>query len=308
MKAVQCLAFGKSDVIQLAEVNKPVISNENEVLIKVIATAVNPLDIKIRMGFMEKMYPITFPFTPGSEASGIVEAVGKNVTRLKVGDEVVASSMGGGSYAEYVLVKEDNVALKPNTVSFEEATSLVVAIGTTQSVLVDVAQIQQGQRLFIQGASGAVGSAMIQMAKAMGVYVIGTASGKGIDIIKNLGIDEAVDYKNQDFTALVKNVDVVVDCAGGPSQAKLFEVLKKGGKLLSITMPPSAELAQQFEVEARFVSSNLSHKNLAFGLQLVEQGKLKPAISQKFTLNEAAKAQDAVSAGGVNGKVVILVG
>lgn len=306
MKAIQYTAFGQSDVIQLTTIDKPTITHDNEVLIEVKAATVNPLDIKIRMGFMEKVYPVQMPFTPGLDAAGTVIAVGAGVTQFKAGDEVVASSMGG-AYAEYLLAKANNISLKPSNISFAEAASLVVPIATAQSLLVNTANMQKGQKLFILGASGAVGSVMIQMAKALGLYVIGTASGKGIDIIKSLGIDEAIDYKTQDFTTLVKDADVAVDCAGGPSQAKLFEVLKKGGKLLSITMPPSAELAQQFGVEAHFVSSKMSHESLVVGLHLAQQGLLKPSISQTFQLADAAKAQDFVSAGGVNGKVVLLV-
>ena len=158
------------------------------------------------------------------------------------------------------------------------------------------------------GAAGAVGATMVQMAKHAGLYVVATASGQGIDLVKSLGADEVIDYKTQDVTMLVKDVDLVADCAGGPSQDKLFEVIKKGGKLLSIAGLPSQELAQQYQVEARFVSSNLSAKSLENGLKLVKEGNLKGLVTKTFSLAEAAQAQDMVAKGGVNGKVVLTIG
>lgn len=211
-------------------------------------------------------------------------------------------------YLRYCVAAEQNVVLKPSEISFEEAAALVVPIATAQSLLVNAGNVQRGQKVFVQGASGAVGAALIQMAKALGAYVIGTASGEGIDFIKNLGADEAIDYKTQDFTQLVKEADLVIDCAGGPSQNALFEVVKKGGLLLSITMPPSQELAEKFGVKAQFISSDMSAKSLAYGLQLLQEGKLKPSVAKTLPMSEAAEAQNLVSAGGVNGKVILTVG
>ena len=146
------------------------------------------------------------------------------------------------------------------------------------------------------------------MAKALGVHVVGTASGNGIAALKTLGADEVIDYKSQDFAQLVRDVDLVADLVGGEVQARSFACLKKGGKLVSITMPPSQELTQQHGVSASFLSSDLSRQGLELGLQLVSQGKLKPIIAKTFKLEEAAVAQTMVSAGGVNGKVVLEVG
>ncbi len=303
MKAIQYKSFGKSDVLELKQVDKPSIK-ENEVLIKVKATTINPLDMKIRSGHMQEMMPVQLPFTPGLDASGIIEAIGNNVTRIKVGDEVF-TVLSAGSYAEYVVANEDQVALKPGIVSFNEAASLAVPLATSYAVLIEAGQIQAGQKVLIHGASGAVGSIMVQMAKALGAYVIGTASGIGVDIIKNLGADETIDYKTQDFTKLVKDMDLVADLVGGETQIKSFEVLKKGGKLLSIVMPPPAELAEKFKVVAQFVFTYSSHKKLGFGLELLEQGKIKAAISKVIKFEQAAQAQDLVSAGGVNGKVIL---
>ena len=306
MKAIQYNNFGNSDVIELVNIPAPEVKNENDVLIKVKAASVNPLDVKIRLGYMQKMRPVQLPFTPGLDVSGIVTAIGSAVTKFKVGDEVIAATMEN-AYAEYVVTNEHVVSLKPGNISFEEATSLAVNIGTAQTILFTEGKLLSGQKVLIQGAAGSVGATMVQLAKNNGLYVIATASGKGVELVKSLGADEVIDYKTQDVSSLVKDVDLVADCAGGESQAKLFEVLKSGGKLLSIAGMPSPELAEKHNVDARFISSDLSAKSLENGLSLVSEGKIKPLVSKTFKLEEAAQAQDLVSAAGVNGKVVLIV-
>jgi NADPH:quinone reductase-like Zn-dependent oxidoreductase len=304
MKAIQYKAFGGSDVLELVEIPTPEIKNGNDVLIKVKAASVNPLDMKIRQGFMQKMRPVELPFIPGLDAAGIVEAIGENVTRFKVGDEVIAVTMGH-AYAEYVIANESFISSKPKNSSFEEATSFGVNIGTAQTILFSEGKLEAGQKVLIQGAAGATGQTMVQMAKSAGLYVIATASGKGLDIVKSLGADEVFDYKTQDVSEHVHDVDLVADCAGGESQLKLYSIIKPGGKLLSIGGMPSPELAQKHNVDARFISSDLSAKNSESGLSLVREGKLKAFVTKIFKLEEAAQAQDFLSAGSVHGKVVL---
>ncbi len=304
MQAIQYTAFGNSEVIHVVELPQPEIKTADDVLIQVKAASVNPLDMKIRMGFMQQMRPVTLPFVPGLDASGIVVAVGKDVTQFKAGDEVLAVTMANG-YAEYVVANQHFVLHKPANLSFVEATSLAVNLGTAQSILFTEGKLTAGQKVLIQGAAGAVGATMVQLAKNNGLYVIATASGNGIDLVKSLGADEVYDYKTQDVTKEVSNLDLVADCAGGDSLQKLFVVLKKGGKMLSIAGMPSPELAQQHEVEARFVSSNLTAQNIAPTLDLVKAGKIQPIIAKIFTLAEAAQAQDFLSTGSTNGKVVL---
>lgn len=303
MKAIQFSTFGDSSVLKLTEINKPDLK-DNEVLVKVKATTINPLDIKLRSGLMQKSMPIQLPFTPGSDVAGIVEAVGSQVTRLKTGDEVFGTTFGG-TYAEYAAIKENMLAIKPGSISFNEAVALAVPINTANTLLIEKGELQKGQKILIHGAGGAVGSVMVQLAKMIGAYVIGTASGSGVEQIKALGADEAIDYKTQDFTTLVKEVDLVADTVGGETQNKSFSVIKKGGKLLSITGPPSAELAEKAGITAAFVSSNPSYIKLDFGKHLVEEGKLKTGIALVMKLEEVAKAQDLASKGGVNGKIVL---
>jgi NADPH:quinone reductase-like Zn-dependent oxidoreductase len=306
MKAIQYKDYGSSAVIEQIEIPTPSIQSENDVLIQVKAAGINPIDMKIRMGFMKKIRPVEMPFIPGGEASGIIVEIGSAVSKFKVGDEVIALTKTS-AYAQYVTVNENSVLLKPQSLSFEEAASIGVNIGTAQSVLFTEGKLEKGQKVLIQGGGGAVGGAMIQMAKAAGAYVIATASGNGVTLAKSLGADEVIDYKLQDASTIVKDVDLVADTAGGEAQEKLFQVLKPGGRLLSIVSPPLQQLAKKFNVEARFVASDISPKTLQNGFDLIETGKFKSIVSKTFKLEEAAIAQDFLTAGGVNGKVVLLV-
>lgn len=306
MKAIQYQNFGASDVIAINEIQQPVIATSDDILIQVKAASVNPLDIKIRLGYMQQMRPVQLPFIPGLDASGIVVAVGENVQKFKVGDEVIAVTMAN-AYAEFVIANQHFVSHKPTNISFEEATSLAVNIGTAESILFTEGNLEAGQKVLIQGAAGAVGATMVQLVKNKGLYVYATATGKGIELVKELGADEVFDYKLVDVSTLLNDIDLVADCAGGPTQVKLFEVVKEGGKLLSIAQPPSQELAQMHNIEARFISSDLSSKNLVNGLTLIKDGKLKPFVTKVFKLEEAAQAQNFLSNGGVNGKVVLKI-
>jgi len=306
MKAIQYKNYGSSDVIEQVEVPSPSIQQENDVLIQVKAAGVNPIDMKIRMGFMKEIRPVEMPFIPGGEAAGVIVAIGAGVTKFKVGDEVIALTMKN-AYAQYVVTNENAVLPKPEGLSFEEAASIGVNIGTAQSVLFTEGNLEKGQKVLIQGGGGAAGGAMVQMAKAAGAYIIATASGKGAALAKSLGADEVIDYKLQDVASIAKDVDLVADTAGGEAQGKLFQVLKPGGKLLSIATPPSQELAEQYQVKAYFVASDISPKSLQKGIDLLAAGKFKPIVSKVFKLEEAAIAQDFLTAGGVNGKVVLLV-
>ena len=306
MKAIQYNDYGNSDVLEQVDVPVPSVQNGNDVLVQVKAAGVNPIDIKIRMGFMRAVRPVEMPFIPGGEAAGIIVAIGDNVSAFKVGDEVIALT-GTNAYAEYVTANEGFVVPKPQGLSFAEAASIGVNIGTAQSVLFIAGKLQKGQSVLIQGGSGAVGGAMVQMAKAAGAYVIATASGKGVALAKNFGADEVIDYKLQDVARVIKDIDLVVDTAGGEAQTKLFQVLKPGGVLLSIVVPPSQELAEQYKVKASFVASNISAQTLQNGIELLKIGKFKPVVSKIFKLEEAAVAQDFLTTGGVNGKVILTI-
>ncbi len=303
MKAIVYTAFGETNVIKVTDVKKPDYKAD-EVLIKTAAVSVNQADIKYRKGLMQARLPVELPYIPGLDVAGTVEAVGSDVTRLKVGDKVFGGKHGE-MYAEYVALKEAHTNIVPSNVSLTEAAAFVVPLVTAYSFLVEYGDIKAGQKVFIQGISGGTGNVMLQLAKSIGAYVIGTASGKGIEIAKSLGADEVIDYKNEDFVGKVHDVDIVIDLVGGDTQVKSFATLKKGGKLYSGAMPPSQELAQQYGVEARFISSAYDYKKLDYGKKLVEEGKIKPRVVMVLKLEDAAKAQDIVSAGNIFGKVVL---
>ncbi len=303
MKAIQYTAFGGPEVIKYVEVEKPKMADD-EVLIKVEATSVNPAEIKFREGEMQQMMPVTLPYIPGLDVAGIIEAVGKNVSHLKKGDKVWGGTFGG-TYAEYAALKGEHVSIVPDNISMNEAASLLVGIVTSNSFLIENGNVKAGDKILIQGAAGGTGAVMLQMAKALGAYVIGTASGEGVAIGKKLGADEMIDYKNQDFTKLVKDVDFVIDFAGGKSLDKSFEVLKKGGKLFSAAGMPSQELAEKYGVEAKFISSTTSVKKLDYGKKLVEEEKIKPHVVKTMKLKDAPEAQELLTAGGLNGKIVL---
>ncbi|WP_316838702.1 NADP-dependent oxidoreductase [Pedobacter gandavensis] len=303
MKAIQFNAYGDSSVLQLKEIATPS-PKAHEVLIKVVATTINPFDIKNRSGAMKDFVPISFPFIPGTDASGMVEEIGSAVSRIKVGDLVFATA-SHGTYAEYVCINEATVSLIPDHVSLNEAAALAVPLNTAYSILVEAGNLHPEQRILIHGAAGGVGTIVLQLAKALGAYVIATASGTGLDLIRSLGADEVIDYKSQDFTKHADQLDMVVDLVGGETQLKSYPLVKKGGKLLSIVMPTSKELAEKHGIHAQFISAVGDHKKLDFGKRLVDSNKIKVQIAKVMNITEAAEAQDLVSAGGLNGKIVL---
>ncbi len=226
MKVIQYVAFGEADVVGLNQVAKPSCGDE-EVLVHIAATTVNPLDLKIRSGRMQQQILVRLPYTPGLDFAGTVEAVGRDVTRLQVGDQVYGGTMGG-TYAEYVALPATQVARLPRNLTLNAAAALVIPVHTSHLFLMEQARVQAGQRVLIQGAAGSAGQVFVQVAKVLGAYVIGTASGEGVELLKSLGADEVIDYKQQDVTQAIKAVDVVIDFVGGETLAKSFETLKKG--------------------------------------------------------------------------------
>lgn len=305
MKAIQYLAFGDSSVIEMNTIEKPQ-PKEGEVLIQIAAISVNPVDMKIREGTLQKMRPVILPFIPGLDAAGIVEQVGPGVKRLKIGDRVVANAYNG-SYSEYACFPEDHVSVIPSALTFREATALSIGLITGYTFLVERGDVKEGDRVLILGASGGTGSILVQMAKTFGAYVIGTATDEGVTRAKSMGADQVVDYKMQDFTKVIEDVDLVIDFVGGATQADAFKVIKPGGKLLSAFSPPSQELAKEYNVEAEFLIASLSHRNLDAGLDMAAAGTIKPNVSKVMSLEDAALAQDILTKGGINGKIILEV-
>lgn len=305
MKTIQLQQFGDASVLQMQEVEVPLLKDD-QVLIKIKASSVNPIDIKIRKGFMKDALPKPFPIVLGWEAAGIIGAIGKNVTRLHIGDEVytMPNFMQGGTYAQYVAVNENEVALKPSTISFEDAAALPMVAGAAYTALFKIANLKAGQKILIHGAAGSVGSLAVQMAKNIGAYVIGTASDEGINLLKKLKTDGIIDYTNTDFEKLVKDVDVVLDLVGGATQEKSFTVLKKGGLLLSTVSPPSKDKATEYGVTAVFIFTKPDYKMLDEIALMADTGKLQPPIINLMRLDDAANAHTLLETGKIKGKII----
>ena len=305
MKAIQIKEYGDESVLNLAEVERPAPAAD-EVLIRVRAAAVNPADWKIREGFGE-MFGLKPPFVLGCEIAGTIEAVGASVQDYKTGDDVYGffSRMSDG-YAEYAVANQTEIARKPESLDFENAAAIAAGAQTAWQSIFDLANLQSGQRILITGASGGVGSMAVQLAKAKGAYVIGTASGKNEEFVKSLGADEFVDYTKQDFGRAVKDVDVVFDTVGGDTEEKAFQTLKKNGFLVSAAQPPSEEKAAQYGVKSAMVYAKPNREQLNQINELIESGKLKTHVQTVLPLAEVAQAHKLSKSGRTRGKIVLL--
>lgn len=231
MKAVRVHNYGGPEVLHFEDAPRPT-PDRGELLVKVHAASVNPIDWKIRAGYMKEYIPLPLPYIPGFDVSGVVESVGAGVTKFKKGDEVYSrpdvAAHGHGGYAEYVTVKETETALKPKSVDHVNATTIPVGAVTAWRALFDTGGLEKGQRVLIHGAAGGVGSFAVQLAKWKGAYVIGTASGKNQAFLKELGVDEAIDYQKTRFEEVVRDVDVVFDTIGGETQRAILGCSEEG--------------------------------------------------------------------------------
>ena len=298
--AIQFHRYGGSDVLKLEEIPIPTIK-EDEVLVKIKVAGVNPIDWKLREG----MRSVPLPFIPGVEASGIIIRTGKNVSNWEVGQTVYGAI--DHSYAQFATVKADHLFKKPSHLSFEEA----AAVGggkTAWGALFDVAGLEKGQRLLIQGASGGVGIFAVQLARQAGAYVIASASAKNGAALQRLGAHETIDYRSSDLETKIKEVDVVFDAVGGETLRKSYGLLKPGGVLVSIVEPPSPALAAEFGVKALWGGTKTLAAMTQIGRRLAD-GTLQPLVSKVFRkLYNAAAAQDCSMAGDKPmGKIVVTV-
>src|SRR5712672_305624 len=305
MKAIRIHQYGGPEVLAQVEMQRPT-PGPDEVLIKVHAPAVNPIDWKMRAGHVKEVFPLTFPSTLGWDVSGTVEEAGDKVTQFKRGDEVYALVNGGG-YAEYVVAKADIVGKKPRTLDHVHAAAVPVAGLTAWQALFEVAQLRAGQKVLIHGAAGGVGNFAVQFAKERGAYVIGTASSRNHAFLHELGPDKAVDYQKTRFEDVVHEADVVLDTIGGDTQERSFKALKKGGILVSIVQPPSQELAAKYGVRALFYGGHPSSSNLAEIARLIDSGKVKTVVETVLPLAEARRAHELSQSGHARGKIVLKV-
>jgi NADPH:quinone reductase-like Zn-dependent oxidoreductase len=305
MRAVRQTGFGGPEVLKLETIDRPA-PGAGEVLVKVAAAGVNPVDWKIRQGGLKGMTPAT-PFTPGYDIAGVIEAVGSGVKSVKAGDEVFAYlplSKGGG-YAEFALVAEAHVARKPASISMQQAAGVPLAGLTAWQALIDKARLQAGQTVLIHAGAGGVGHFAVQIAKAHGAKVIATASESNLAFLKELGADVVVDYRSQKFEDVAKDVDVVLDPIGGETQDRSIGTLKAGGVLVSIVQPPNPERLKARGVRGLVFLVQPDGSELGLIGKMIDEGRIKPHVSGVFPLAEVAKAHEASQGGRTRGKIVL---
>lgn len=333
MKAFIAKSYGKKEKLHITEIAEPTI-NPNDVLVEVNSAGVNVIDILIRNGDFKLFLPMKPPFLLGRDVAGVVTKVGSKVSKFKVGDEVYSSSGNHklGTYAQYISIDEHEVALKPKNLTMEEASSIPLVGLTAWQALVELANVQKGQKVFIQAGSGGVGTFAIQLAKYLGATVATTTSSVNFNLVKSLGADIVVDYKTQDFETILKDYDVVLH---SNKDTKILEkslrILKPNGQLISLVGPPTPEFAEEIGLpwHIKFVTKLLSlgikkkakklNANFTFlfmravGKQLgqitslIESGKIKAVIDKVFPFEQTNDALSYVETGRSKGKVVIKI-
>jgi NADPH:quinone reductase-like Zn-dependent oxidoreductase len=310
MKAIQVNEYGGAEQLKEVEIPRPV-AGRGQVVVRVYATSFNPVDSKRVSGKMRQAMPIAFPYIPGGDFSGVIDSVAENISGYQPGDEVYGDTETAGAYAEFLAVDVTKLAPKPRNLSHIEAASLALVAQTALQAL-DHAKLQSGQIILIHGASGAVGSAAVQLAHLRGAYVIASGSADSLDRLRSYGADKVFDYKTTRFETVAGNADAVLDGVGGDVQQRSYAVLKPGGILVAISQPPSQIEAQKHGVSAMMFSTDSSIDTLRQVTAAVEAGELKPFVAKTYPLSEAATAWEYLAAkdptmGRPEGKVVFVV-
>lgn len=332
MKAFVLERYGKKRALKSTEMPEPEL-RDDEVLVEVHAAGVNLLDSKIRDGEFKPILPYRLPLVLGHDVAGVVVRVGRRVQQFRPGDEVYArpDDFRIGTFAEFVAVKEASLALKPKGVSMVEAASIPLVGLTAWQALVEKAKLKKGQKVFIQAGSGGVGTFAIQLAKRLGATVATTTSTANVALVKSLGADVVIDYRSQDFEELLRDYDMVLNSQDGKTLDKSLRVLKRGGKLISISGPPDPEFGKEIaapgfvKLVMRLLSAGVRRKAKARGIgysflfmkangsqlreitRLVEAEAIRPVIDRVFPFDATNEALAYVEAGRAKGKVVIKV-
>lgn len=304
MKAVVFTAY--TGPVEIADVPTPELASDS-VLIDVHAASLNPIDNLVRSGYLKDVIPVTFPHVMGYDVSGIITAIGADVTGFKVGDAVFARAHqeDAGALAEVARVKASALALKPTNISHAEAASIPLTGLTAWQALVDKAGLKEGQQVLIHAGSGGVGTLAIQIAKYLGAFVATTVSARNADLVTSLGADLVIDYKEQDFTKVIADYDVVFDMSGGEVMHDSFKVLKKGGKLVSIKGQDTDDLAKKYGVTFDWLFMEANGAQLTKLAEMITKGTLKPIIDSTSAFADAAKAYDKLADGHAVGKIII---
>ncbi|MET0463499.1 MAG: NADP-dependent oxidoreductase [Chitinophagaceae bacterium] len=330
MRAFIVNRYGKNEKLQLAEIAAPVVK-ENDVLVQIYSAGVNLLDSKLRNGEFKMILPYKTPFTLGHDVAGVVTKIGSTVSKFKVGDEVYARPSDNriGTFAEFISINEKDVAIKPKNISMEEAASVPLVGLTAWQALVEKANLQKGQKVFIQAGSGGVGTFAIQLAKHLGATVATTTSAANIELVKKLGADIIIDYRKEDFETRLKDYDVVLNSQNTKTLEKSLRILKPGGKVISISGPPDPEFAQAInanwflKIVVRLLSAGIRKKAKRLGVnfsflfmraqgeqlsqltKLIESGVIKPVMDKVFPLEQVNEALAYIESGHAKGKVVV---
>ncbi len=315
MRAVGIEAFGGRE--QLKQLDLPVPEpGPGEVRLAVRAAGVNPVDWKIREGWLKDFFPYEFPIVPGWDAAGTIDAAGEEVSELRPGDEVYAYCrkpvIQWGAYAEYIVLPASHVAAKPRALSMVEAGAVPLAALTAMQSLYDAAELREGETVLIHAAAGGVGSFAVQLARMRGARVIGTASEENHEYLRSLGCDHPIDYTATDVAEAVRGlcpdgVDVVYDCVGGPALHQSPGMLNRGGRLVSIVDKQAVDSARDRGVDAKFVFVEPSGEQLRELAGAIDEGTLKPSIAAELPLEDAARAHEMVESHHTRGKIVLTV-
>lgn len=304
MQAILVNEYGGPAVMQVQTVERPQ-PQADEVLVRIVYAAVIPLDYKIRNGWLQSVFPVSFPYIPGFYASGVVEEVGQSITEFKPGDRVFGSI--NAAYAEYGIAKEQELLAMPEHLTFEEAATIKAGAETAWKVLFTEGELQSGQTVLLHAAAGGVGQFAVQLAKWKGAHVIATASTSNLDFVKSLGADQVIDYTTTKFEEVAKDVDLVVDAVGGETEDRSWSVMKKGGIFVSITQDPSQEQAEIYGVTAKFNTKFPTREDLQSLTNLIADGKIKAQIDSIFPLNQADKALEKSEARHGRGRILLSV-
>ncbi|MEG4010113.1 NAD(P)-dependent alcohol dehydrogenase [Microcoleus sp. Pol11C1] len=313
MKAVAFDRYGSAEELQYRELEKP-IAKPNELLVRVRASSVNPVDWKIRQGHLQLLTGFNFPRIVGSDISGVVVEVGREVTKFQPGDEVYTflSPISGGACAEYAVVAESDAAIKPKNITHAEAAAVPIAGLTALQSLRDLGQIQAGNKVLINGASGGVGTFSVQVAKAMNAEVTGVCSAKNRELVKSLGADSVLDYEEIDFTQQTDKYDIILDAVGTKTFAECEKVLQPEGIYIS-TLPSFENLAPMLTSwfisgkKAKFILANANPSDLGALRELIESDKVEPIVDRTYSLAEVAAAHAYSETGRAIGKIAIVI-
>ncbi len=309
MKAAQISEYGSADKITVVTTEKPLVG-PGYVLVEVHAASLNPFDTMVREGYVKDMIA-ALPITLGGDIAGTVVEVGEGVTHVAVGDNVYgqANAVGGnsGAFAEFAVTKAVQIAKVPANSTLAEAASLPLVAASAYQALHEHISLQSGQKLFIHGGSGGIGSIAIQIAKHLNAYVAASARADGVELVKQLGANEVIDTESQDFVALVRDYDAVFDTVGGDDFGKCLSVLKPGGIAVSMVVAADETQASEQGIKAFMQSTKVTTDKLDAISDLVEQGVIKPQIAKIFSLDQIVEAFEAREGGQLNGKIVIQI-